>query len=177
MDRSIRFFLPTGWRTHTSRTIGTTTSDFGPISGTRRCRGHLPNVSTPLVSSHMNRRRTLRSSARGFRRRRSSRWPGVSSSERTMSAKNILLICGTLNQTKAMIAIGDELADHNCYYTPFYCDGHLLRASQRGQLDFTVLAGALRERSIAYMRQANMPIDDRGEKREYDLVVTCSDLI
>src|SRR5215471_10835398 len=94
-----------------------------------------------------------------------------------MSAKNILLICGTLNQTKAMMAIGDELADHNCYYTPFYCDGHLLRASQRGQLDFTVLAGPLRERSFNYLRRAEVPIDDRGEARSYDLIVTCTDLI
>src|SRR5215470_10396679 len=94
-----------------------------------------------------------------------------------MSARNILVICGTLNQTKAMIAIGEQLADHNCYYTPFYCDGHLLRASQRGQLDFTVLAGPLRERTLKYMREAKLPIDDRGEGRVYDLVVTCTDLI
>src|SRR5262245_57601359 len=94
-----------------------------------------------------------------------------------MSPKNILLIGGTLNQTKAMMAIGNELADHNCYYTPFYCDGHLLRASRRGQLDFTVLSGPLRERTVTFMRQAHLPIDDRGESREYDLVVTCTDLI
>jgi hypothetical protein len=94
-----------------------------------------------------------------------------------MSAKNILLICGTQNQTKAMLAIGGQLAEHNCYYTPFYCDGHLLRASQRGQLDFTVLAGPLRERSVRYLREANVPIDDRGEGRDYDLVVMCTDLI
>jgi hypothetical protein len=94
-----------------------------------------------------------------------------------MTAKNILLICGTLNQTKAMIAIGRHLADHNCYYSPFYCDGYLLRASQRGQLDFTVMAGPLRERTMRYMRDANLPIDDRGEARDYDLVVTCTDLI
>ena len=94
-----------------------------------------------------------------------------------MAAKNILFICGTLNQTKAMMAIGDELADHNCYYTPFYCDGHLLRASQRGQLDFTVLAGPLRERTFNYLRRAEVPIDDRGEARSYDLIVTCTDLI
>src|SRR5262245_30714191 len=94
-----------------------------------------------------------------------------------MSARNILLVCGTLNQTRAMVAIGNQLADHNCYYTPFYCDGHLLRASQRGQLDFTVLAGPLRERTVAFMRDAKLPVDDRGEAREYDLIVTCTDLI
>jgi hypothetical protein len=76
-----------------------------------------------------------------------------------------------------MVAIGNELVDHNCYYTPFYCDGHLLRASGRGQLDFTVLGGPLRERTVTFMRQAKLPIDDRGESRPYDLIVTCTDLI
>src|SRR5262249_53923196 len=94
-----------------------------------------------------------------------------------MTAKNVLLICGTLNQTKAMLAIGGQLAEHNCHYTPFYCDGHLLRASQRGQLDFTVLAGPLRERTMGFLREANVPIDERGEARDYDLVVTCTDLV
>lgn len=94
-----------------------------------------------------------------------------------MSATNILLIGGTLNQTKAMLEIGAQLAEHNCYYSPFYCDGHLLRASQRGQLDFTVLSGPLRERSLRHMRDAGVSIDDRGEGRDYDLVVTCTDLI
>src|SRR4030095_4767894 len=90
---------------------------------------------------------------------------------RVMSARNILLICGTLNQTKAMVAIGSELADHNCYYTSFYCDGYPLRASQRRQLDFTVLAGSLGERTIKYLREAKLPVDDRGEARDYDLFV------
>src|SRR5215471_19667972 len=80
---------------------------------------------------------------------------------RSTSARNILLICGTLNQTKAMMAIGKQLADHNCYYTPFYCDGHLLRASRRGQLDFTVLAGPLRERTLRFLRDAQAPLDER----------------
>lgn len=94
-----------------------------------------------------------------------------------MTGKHILLICGTLNQTRAMLAVGQQLAEHHCYYTPFYCDGHLLRASRRGQLDFTVLAGPLRERSLALMREHQVPIDERGEGRDYDLVITCTDLI
>src|SRR5262249_59136425 len=57
------------------------------------------------------------------------------------------------------------------------CDGHLLRASQRGQLDFTVMAGPLRDRTLKHIQDAGLPIDDRGEARDYDLVVTCTDLI
>jgi hypothetical protein len=94
-----------------------------------------------------------------------------------MPARNILLICGTLNQTKAMLEIGAQLSDHHCYYTPFYCDGHLRRASERGQLDFTVIAGPLRQRSVQRLHQAGVNIDERGEGHEYDLVVTCTDLI
>jgi hypothetical protein len=94
-----------------------------------------------------------------------------------MSTKNILLICGTLNQTKAMLEIGRQLSEHRCYYTPFYCDGHLLRASKRGWLDFTAVAGPLRERCARHLREAGVEIDDRGEARDYDLVITCTDLI
>ena len=94
-----------------------------------------------------------------------------------MSWKNILLIGGTLTQTKAMLQIGAQLSEHKCFYTPFYCDGHLLRASRRGWLDFTAVAGPLRERSLQHLRQAGVAIDDRGERRHYDLVVTCTDLI
>jgi hypothetical protein len=94
-----------------------------------------------------------------------------------MSTKNILLLCGTLTQTKAMLEVGGQLAEHNCYYAPYYCDGHLLRASKRGWLDFTVLAGPLRDRSLNHLRQAGVPIDERGAGRDYDLFVTCTDLI
>jgi hypothetical protein len=94
-----------------------------------------------------------------------------------MSAKHILLICGTLTQTKAMLEIGAQLAEHHCFYTPFYCDGHLLRASQKGWLDFTAVAGPLRDKTMRHLRQAGVGIDDRGEARDYDLIVTCTDLV
>lgn len=94
-----------------------------------------------------------------------------------MAAKNVLLIGGTLSQTRAMLRIGDELSDHNCYYTPFYCDGHLLRASERGLLDFTVLGTPLRQKTVKLLEEARVPIDYRGGGREYDLVVTCTDLV
>ncbi len=94
-----------------------------------------------------------------------------------MAIPSILFICGTLSQTRAMLAIGAHLTEYRCYYTPFYCDGHLLAASRRGQLDFTVLSGPLRERTVRHLELAGVAIDDRGEGRDYDLVVTCTDLI
>jgi len=91
--------------------------------------------------------------------------------------KNILLIGGTLSQTKTMLAVGAELSDHRCYYTPFYCDGHLRRAGERGWLNFTAMAGPLRDRSLRHLGERGVAIDDRGEGRDYDLVITCTDLI
>jgi hypothetical protein len=94
-----------------------------------------------------------------------------------MPGKNVLLIGGTLNQTRAMLQIGNELQDQHCYYTPYYCDRVLRFLSELGWLDFTVMAGPLRQRSMKCLRDAGVPIDDRGESRDYDLVITCSDLI
>jgi hypothetical protein len=76
-----------------------------------------------------------------------------------------------------MVQIGRELPDHNCYYTPFYCDGVLRFLSKLGLLDFTVMAGPLRARSMRYLQEAGVSIDDRGAARNYDLVLTCTDLI
>jgi hypothetical protein len=94
-----------------------------------------------------------------------------------MTTRNALLICGTLSQTKAMLAIGAELSDFHCYYTPFYGDGVLRWAGERGWMNFTPMGGPLRERAMRHLRQAGVRIDDRGEGRWYDLVVTCTDLV
>jgi hypothetical protein len=91
----------------------------------------------------------------------------------------VLLIGGTLNQTKAMLAIGAQLGQqgHHCAYTPFYADGLLQWAADRGWLDFTALAGRLRARAQRCLEDAGVPIDDRGTGRDFDLVVTCTDLV
>lgn len=89
----------------------------------------------------------------------------------------MLLIGGTLSQTKQMLAIGAHLQDCECAYTPFYADGWLRRAADRGWADFTALGGPLRERTLQYLRAAGVSVDDRGEGRSYDLVVLCTDLV
>jgi hypothetical protein len=99
--------------------------------------------------------------------------------KRNMATKHVLLIGGTLNQTKAMLAVGAHLSQHGhaCAYTPFYADGLLQWAADRGWLDFTALAGRLRDRAHRCLQDAGVPIDDRGTGRDFDLVVTCTDLV
>ena len=91
--------------------------------------------------------------------------------------ENILFICGSLNQTTMMHKIAQQLEGHNCYFTPFYADGLEDLAARMDLLGFSVLGGHHLKSTRAYLAANLLPVDLRGEKRNYDLVVTCSDLI
>lgn len=91
---------------------------------------------------------------------------------------NILFICGSLNQTTQMHAIARNLIhEHQCYFTSYYADGMLDVFARLGWLDFTVLGGRHKRETKEYLRRNNLQVDERGESRNYDLVVTCSDLL
>ncbi|RPH62595.1 MAG: hypothetical protein EHM81_01900 [Chloroflexi bacterium] len=91
--------------------------------------------------------------------------------------ENILFICGSLNQTTQMHQIAQQMGDYNYYFTPYYADGIENLAAKTGLLDFTVLGGRHQRESRQYLADHQLPVDERGEGRNYDLVVTCSDLI
>lgn len=92
--------------------------------------------------------------------------------------KKILFICGSLNQTTQMHQIAAHLMSrYDCYFTPYYADGIEDFAARMGWLNFTVLGGRHRRETDAYLARNNLQVDLRGEKNQYDLVVTCSDLI
>ncbi len=76
-----------------------------------------------------------------------------------------------------MHEIGSHLAQHNCFYTPYYCDGLLRWLGRSGLLEFTVLGGELRRLTERYLDQHRLPRDERGRQGPYDLIVTCSDLV
>jgi hypothetical protein len=89
----------------------------------------------------------------------------------------ILFICGSLNQTTMLHKVAQNMADHNCYFTPYYADGIENLAARAGWLDFTVLGGRHLHETGKYLAQNNLPVDYRGMKHNYDMVVTSSDLI
>lgn len=91
--------------------------------------------------------------------------------------KNILFICGSLNQTTIMHQIAKNYPDYNCYFTPYYADGFIKKLSDRGFLDFTILAGKFYSDCMNYLENHSLNIDYRGAERKYDLVFTGSDLI
>jgi hypothetical protein len=91
--------------------------------------------------------------------------------------RRVLLICGSLNQTTMLHEIGSHLGQHDCFYTPYYCDGLLHWLGRHGWLDFTVLGGELRRLTDRYLDQHSLPRDVEGRGGRYDLIVTCSDLV
>ena len=91
--------------------------------------------------------------------------------------ENILFICGSLNQTTMMHKIAQQLDGYNSFFTSFYADGLENFAARMDWLTFSVLGGQHLKATRAYLADNNLPVDFRGKERDYDLVVTCSDLI
>jgi hypothetical protein len=91
--------------------------------------------------------------------------------------KNILFICGTMNQTTQMHAIARELPEHNCFFTPIYLEGFTYILNRLGLLENTAVGGKLTRKVIHYLAEHNLPLDQGGKRGDYDLVVMCTDLL
>ncbi|MCE7925065.1 MAG: hypothetical protein DYG98_18585 [Haliscomenobacteraceae bacterium CHB4] len=92
-------------------------------------------------------------------------------------AKKVLFIGGSLNQTTMMWRIATELPECDCWFSSYYADGPVRYLAERGLLDFTILGGGAVRAADAFFIEKQLRVDYRGERNEYDLVVTCSDLI
>lgn len=94
-----------------------------------------------------------------------------------MQRCNILFICGSVNQTTMMVEIARHLTDHECRFAPHYADGLMEAAARSGLLEWTIVGKRHRERAREVLRSHSCRIDDYGSQLDYDLVVTCSDLM
>jgi hypothetical protein len=94
-----------------------------------------------------------------------------------MARKKILFICGSLNQTTMMHKISQHLAEYDHAFTPFYCDGFYKFLEAAGLLDFTIVAGQHRRTTEKYLAEQDLRVDYGGVAGDYDLVVTCTDLL
>jgi hypothetical protein len=94
-----------------------------------------------------------------------------------MTRKKLLFICGSMNQTTMMHQISKQLNYCECYFSPFYGDGFVGYLSKTHLLDFSVLGGQFRERTLNYLESNNLKIDYEGKQNDYDIVFTCSDLV
>ena len=96
-----------------------------------------------------------------------------------MDKSKILYVCGSLNQTTQMHQISKDLSEHDSYFTPYYPDGYgyIKLVTKAGLLDFSILGGQAKERTLNYLNKHNLNIDEDGKNNDYDLVFTCSDLL
>lgn len=93
------------------------------------------------------------------------------------SRKKILFICGSINQTTQMHQIARELPEHEHAFTPYYVDGWLELCRRAGFIEFTVAGNKLRRRCEDYLCRHDLRIDPHGKSEDYDLVLSCSDLV
>ena len=93
------------------------------------------------------------------------------------SRKKVLFICGTMNTTTMMHGISEYLQDFDCFFTHMYADGLLNFLAKQDLLNFVPLSGPIKESTVNYFHENNLKIDYYGKANEYDLVVTCTDLI
>src|SRR5215831_16647182 len=90
----------------------------------------------------------------------------------------ILFIGGSLNVTTMMHQIAGQLSEHDCRFTPFYVDGPVLSTLRRlGMLEYTIISGRPRTRTLDYLKQHHLPLDDGGREGGYDLVVMGTDVV
>ncbi len=92
--------------------------------------------------------------------------------------KKILFIGGSINQTTMMHEISKHLnSRYDCWFTPYFADGLIGALTKKGYTDFTVLGGKFKSDTEKYLKVNRLKVDYKGKKNEYDLILTCSDLI
>jgi hypothetical protein len=75
-----------------------------------------------------------------------------------------------------MHEIASCLPGYSSWFTPYYDDGFLDWCRRRNLLEFSILGNKLRGRCLSYLTDHHLQVDVHGT-REYDLVVTCADLV
>ena len=92
-------------------------------------------------------------------------------------AKKILFIGGSLNQTTMMFRIAQALPEYEHSFSSYYGDGLVRLLAKSGLLDFTILGGGARRATETFFSENKLGTDHYGKRNDFDLVVTCSDLI
>lgn len=94
-----------------------------------------------------------------------------------MNKPKILFIGGSLNQTTIMHQISKELPECEAYFTPYFASGPLWLMTKLKMLEFTIMSGAFKRKTLEYIKSNNLKLDFEGRNDDYDLVLTSQDLI
>lgn len=94
-----------------------------------------------------------------------------------MNKPKVLFIGGSLNQTTMMHKIAQQLPECDAYFTPYYASGPLWLMTKLKMLEFTIMGGTFKRKTLDYIKAHNLKLDYEGKNDNYDLVFTCQDLI
>ncbi len=94
-----------------------------------------------------------------------------------MRKPKVLFIGGSLNQTTIMHKISKELPECDAYFTPYFASGPLWVMTKLKMLEFTIMGGTFKQKTLEYIRDNNLKLDYEGKNDDYDLVFTSQDLI
>ncbi len=94
-----------------------------------------------------------------------------------MNKPKVLFIGGSLNQTTMMHKIAQQLPECDAYFTPYYASGPLWLMTKLKMLEFTIMGGTFKRKTLDYIKAHNLNLDYEGKNDNYDLVFTCQDLI
>lgn len=94
-----------------------------------------------------------------------------------MNKPKVLFIGGSLNQTTMMHKIAKQLPECEAYFTPYYASGPLWVMTKLKLLEFTIMGGTFKRKTLEYIKEQNLNLDYEGKNDDYDLVFTCQDLI
>ena len=94
-----------------------------------------------------------------------------------MHKPKILFIGGSLNQTTIMHQISKELPECEAYFTPYYASGPLWVMTKLKMLEFTIMGGEFKRKTLEYIKSNNLKLDFEGKNDDYDMVLISQDLI
>ncbi len=94
-----------------------------------------------------------------------------------MNKPKILFIGGSMNQTTIMHKISKELPECDAYFTPYFASGPLWLMTKLKMLEFTIMGGQFKRKTLEYIKKNNLKLDYEGKNDDYDLVFTSQDLI
>ncbi|MCE2413792.1 hypothetical protein J4G07_07285 [Candidatus Poribacteria bacterium] len=82
-----------------------------------------------------------------------------------------------MNITTQMQQIAAELPEYEKCFTPFYADGFINILNKLNLVEFTIIGDKRAGECYRYLESQGLAIDYGGTQHDYDLVVTCSDLV
>jgi hypothetical protein len=91
----------------------------------------------------------------------------------------VLFVLGNHNHNTMLHQVAQAMPDAECWFTPYYCDDWTLLDLLRrlNCLEFIALGNEFRRRCLRYCADHGLAVDLGGVRHDYDLAVTCSDLL